>query len=275
MYKNIKKRHIYTSIVMAALLLFYYATTVDIESISITLDYNNEEETDLRIVQISDVHIPKELISIDRIIQSVANLNADIIVMTGDIVDVNSRSSLKAFEDLCRGLTHEARVLYVTGNHEMRHRRYDLIMDVLNRNNVVLLDNRCESFNVNGIQVAFIGITDGSKVEELDNLTVEMEDMPKVMLVHRPEIFVNVVKKGASFKPDIGFSGHIHGGQFRIPFTNIGLLSPDRSFFPQYTSGHYLIGNKTLLVSRGLGNSIIPVRLFNRPHIISLNIKVK
>ena len=63
---------------------------------------------------------------------------------------------------------------------------------------------------------------------------------------------------------DLVLSGHAHGGQVRLPFIG-GLIAPNQGFFPEYTSGEYKRGNCTMIVSRGLGNSIIPQRLFNHP----------
>ncbi|MDF2804609.1 MAG: phosphoesterase, partial [Anaerocolumna sp.] len=71
---------------------------------------------------------------------------------------------------------------------------------------------------------------------------------------------------------DLVFSGHAHGGQFRIPFIG-GLVAPDQGFLPKYTSGRYDKNNTVMYVSRGLGNSIIPIRIFNRPEIVVVKLK--
>lgn len=63
------------------------------------------------------------------------------------------------------------------------------------------------------------------------------------------------------------FSGHAHGGQFRIPFIG-GIAAPHQGLFPEYDSGLYVKGNTKMIVSRGVGNSIIPFRVNNRPEII-------
>ena len=68
--------------------------------------------------------------------------------------------------------------------------------------------------------------------------------------------------------------GHSHGGQVRIPFIG-GLVAPDQGLFPKYTSGYYTKDESTMYVSRGLGNSIIPIRIFNRPEIIVVTLKAK
>ena len=84
-----------------------------------------------------------------------------------------------------------------------------------------------------------------------------------ILLSHRPEFFNLYLKTPM----DLIFSGHAHGGQFRLPFIG-GLVAPGQGLFPKYTSGPYTQNGATMFVSRGLGNSIVPVRIFNRPEIL-------
>lgn len=60
--------------------------------------------------------------------------------------------------------------------------------------------------------------------------------------------------------------------QFRLPFIG-GVVAPDQGFNPLYTDGEYKISDTTMIVSHGLGNSIIPVRLFNYPEIVCVELK--
>ena len=88
-----------------------------------------------------------------------------------------------------------------------------------------------------------------------------------VLLSHRPETFGAYVNKNI----DLVLSGHAHGGQFRLPFIG-GIIAPNQGFFPKYDAGTYTENNTTMIVSRGLGNSVIPVRFNNRPEIVSVEL---
>ncbi len=78
---------------------------------------------------------------------------------------------------------------------------------------------------------------------------------------------------------DLGFdfilSGHAHGGQWRIPFTGVGLYAPGQGVFPKLTAGVHARGKTKMIISRGLGNSEFPLRLFNRPEMIVIDFKKK
>jgi len=89
----------------------------------------------------------------------------------------------------------------------------------------------------------------------------------KILLTHRPE-YINMYSK---YNVDLVLCGHAHGGQVRLPFIG-GLVSPNQGFLPKYTSGEYILKDTKMIVSRGLGNSIIPQRLFNRPEIILISL---
>ena len=84
-----------------------------------------------------------------------------------------------------------------------------------------------------------------------------------ILLSHRPELFDLYVDTGM----DLVFSGHAHGGQFRLPFLG-GLVAPNQGFFPRYDAGRFTNENTTMIVSRGVGNSIFPIRFNNRPEIV-------
>ena len=96
------------------------------------------------------------------------------------------------------------------------------------------------------------------------------EDIFTVLLSHRPELFEEYAKSGVN----LVIAGHAHGGQFRLPFVG-GLFAPNQGFFPRYDSGLYEKNNTKMVVSRGLGNSAVPIRFNNRPEIVVIELNNK
>ncbi|HAA38239.1 MAG TPA: hypothetical protein DCE00_05150 [Firmicutes bacterium] len=71
---------------------------------------------------------------------------------------------------------------------------------------------------------------------------------------------------------DLGCSAHAHGGKIRRPFIG-GLIAPNQGFFPQFTQGVHTDHTTAMVVSRGLGNSVFPLRVFNRPELVVVTLK--
>ncbi|MDE6613711.1 MAG: hypothetical protein K2K28_04075 [Clostridia bacterium] len=87
-------------------------------------------------------------------------------------------------------------------------------------------------------------------------------------MAHEPQYFENYVKAGFP----LTLCGHAHGGQWRIPFTGRGLYAPKQGRFPKYTQGLHEKEGRKMIISRGLGNSEFPLRLFNRPEIVVIDL---
>lgn len=147
-------------------------------------------------------------------------------------------------------------------------------------NGVNVLDNEKINLNKNGSSIDIIGLSEANISNDFTPVTTikskynnylqQMYDPNKfqILLSHRPEFFDIYQKNNIN----LIFSGHAHGGQIVIPFVG-GLFAPSQGFLPKYTNGLYKEKNSTLVVSRGLGNSVFPFRIFNRPHIISITLK--
>ena len=104
-------------------------------------------------------------------------------------------------------------------------------------------------------------IQDSMVQTKISNLS--LSDEYCILLSHRPELFEEYVSE----EVDLVLSGHAHGGQFRVPFIG-GIIAPNQGLFPKYDAGKYSKNHTTMIVSRGIGNSIIPVRINNRPEIV-------
>lgn len=228
------------------------------------------------IVQISDLHnksFGKEQL---RLLKKIEKKAPDIIVVTGDLID-SSQTNISVSMTFIRGALKIAPVYYVTGNHESWSGIYPELSNQLAEAGVMIMDNNNVQIKESGNVIELIGLADpafnqannikaANRLifrEQLSKLTEKTGDSLTILLSHRPEYFDVYAESSI----DLVFSGHAHGGQFRLPFVG-GLVAPDQGFFPKLTSGSHTLDGTTMIVSRGLGNSIIPLRLFNRPELI-------
>ena len=231
-----------------------------------------------RIVHISDLHNKKFGSNQKELINKIKKVSPDIIVITGDLID-RRRYNLDIAMEFVEEALKFAPVYYVSGNHEAWSGKYDTIKQELTKVGVIILDDKRielerenEIINILGLSdPAFVTTeysekTDTSLLRENIELLSTNENF-EILLSHRPELFDIYIENNV----DVVFSGHAHGGQIRIPFIG-ALFAPNQGVLPKYTSGEYKQGNTTMIVSRGLGNSLFPFRIFNRPEIIVVNL---
>lgn len=230
------------------------------------------------IAHISDLHNTVFGKDNERLLNKIKEMKPDIIAVTGDSVD-SRKTDISAATAFFEKAVEIAPVYFVTGNHEARIDSFPAFKEELDRLGIIFAEGRLISIEKNGSNISLCGIADPSfsadylfdgeayAVEScLDSLG--RTDAFTLLLSHRPEFF----DLYADYGFDLVLSGHAHGGQFRLPFIG-GLIAPGQGLFPKYDSGLYEKENTKMLVSRGLGNSIIPLRLLNRPEVISVILK--
>lgn len=269
-----KKRLLVLLTIIVAMIFFFYFQNNSIVTTEITIRSEKIPQSfdEYKIVQLSDLHSKAFG---DVLVEKVKEINPDIIVFTGDLVDAkkyDEQTSLVLMENL----VEIAPVYYVTGNHEWWSGKYENLESKLENSGVYVLRNVAEELTIDNDSIQIIGVDDPAKAnignaeqsileEGIKNAIAGLEkDRFSILLSHRPEMFSLYTQ----YEFDLVFSGHAHGGQVRIPFVG-GLVAPNQGFFPKYTEGaHTFLENTTMIVNRGLGNSIIPLRVFNRPEII-------
>ncbi|PUB13349.1 metallophosphoesterase [Paenisporosarcina sp. OV554] len=259
-------------LIIACLVVFFYVNnnwlTVSnhtIQSSEIPTSFDG-----YRIVQVSDLHDATFGANQHRLVKKIQQTKPDTIVITGDIIDSN-RYNLQNSLDLIDQIVKIADVYYVTGNHEVATNDVDRIKEELTDRGVRVLSNETLKLERSGEAISLTGIEDPLMGEVASQMIADSRvpsDAFTVLLAHRPEDFQAYVDAGI----DVTFSGHAHGGQFRIPGMG-GLVAPGQGYFPKYTAGIHEQDQKKLVVSRGLGNSIIPIRLFNLPEIVVVTLK--
>lgn len=234
-----------------------------------------------KIVHISDLHNKNFH---GRLCNAIKDINPDIIVITGDLID-RRRTRVDTAADFIGQIANIAPIYYVSGNHEQLSASYDELKEELVNLGVNILDNEYMTLEHNGERIGIMGLADPALIytegnnNNDRNRTYAESTLKKlcensaaefnILLSHRPELFE--VYKSANI--DLVFSGHAHGGQIRIPFAG-GVLSPNQGFFPKYSEGMITEENTTIVISRGLGNSIFPFRIFNRPELIVVEFKM-
>ena len=271
-----KRVRIILLLIIVGLLLLSFCVWQNNDIVISNYDYKTSLISDnlngYTIAQISDLHNKEFGKNQKNILNLLEKESPDIIVITGDIVDSNHTNINVALEFI-EGAANIAPVFYVTGNHEywLSDKDRDTLMKRMEQVGVMLLDNKAinlEKENSNGFYL--IGLSDKNLNDTVLKTMCSQLDSSKlqIVLAHEPQYFDHYSHAGV----DLVLSGHAHGGQIRLPFIH-GLVAPGQGFFPKYTSGTYVNNDTTMIVSRGLGNSIIPIRVFNRPEIVMVTLQ--
>ncbi len=225
-----------------------------------------------RILQVSDLQSKSFGRSQQTLLRLSAECQPDIIVITGDLMDGHSKN-IEAAMDFAEHAVEIAPVYYVSGNHEWLSGRYDELCGRLETAGITVLDNSHIALEKDGEDIELLGLKDptfeGDEtfIEELVKLEEETSGF-RILLSHHPEYIESYAENGM----DLVFSGHAHGGQIRLPFIG-GLFAPGQGWFPKYTSGLHKVGDTSLVLSRGLGNSVFPLRVFNRPELVVVTLR--
>ena len=270
-------------------ILMCFITKIDVTKYTISNEKIPEEFNGFKIVQLSDFHSQGYRDTTEKLISKVKDINPDIIVMTGDMGSWDMEY-IEEVKILIKSLVEVYPIYYIDGNHEhlaeiSRPGRYVAFNEFMQELGVTTIKNDYveiykgnKSINLYGINLPLDGAT-GLYVnrfqleENYVEKTLSEADKEKfnILLAHTPTF----IKQYSQWGADLVLSGHMHGGIVRIPFTNIGLLSPGRTIFPRYAAGKFKVNDTTMIVNRGIGTSSFKLRLFNNPEITVLTLKSK
>lgn len=231
-----------------------------------------------RIVQISDLHNKEFGQNNAWLLRLISKQDPDMIVITGDLIDSN-HPDFSATLNFAKEAGSYAPVFFISGNHEsyIDQTDYQSYLSDLKTCGVTILDDRAQTIKYGNSVINLIGLADPEMQDSLlsngkspRNEVIKQfvrTDTVNIVLSHRPELF--------EYYADVGFnlvlSGHAHGGQFRFPMIG-GVYAPNQGFFPKYTKGIYRLADTEMVVSRGLGNSNFPLRLFNFPEVVVVDL---
>ena len=284
---TVKKRKIIVLAVVAAVLLALIIwtawgnTALELNTYTISSDRLPGAFDGYRIAHVSDLHNAEMGKNNEKLLTMLRDADPDMIAITGDLVD-SRNTDIEVALQFVREAVKIAPCYYVTGNHEARISEYDELKEAMEAAGVTVLNDDQTEISLTGEFIKLIGVNDPSyqtdylfgdaktvmntKLEELHT----EQDRFTILLSHRPELFDTYADHGI----DLVLSGHAHGGQFRLPFVG-GLVAPNQGFFPEYDAGIYTEGNTNMLVSRGIGNSILPFRINNRPEVILIELQAE
>ena len=248
----------------------YQNQHIQINEITIKSELLPDAFQGYKIVQVSDLHNAEFGEKNEKLLLAIKEQNPDIIVVTGDIVDSRS-TNVEIARDFVNNASEIAPVYYVTGNHESRVPVEDEIDNVELNDNVFVLHNESVFLEQGDSVIQIIGVDDPDYRAAKDStkyMTKQLEKYRdngefKILLSHRPELFELYVENNMN----IVFSGHAHGGQVRLPVIG-GIIAPHQGLFPEYDAGVFNEDGTNMIVSRGLGDSIIPLRINNQPELV-------
>jgi len=268
--KKMLKKWVFFLLILLSLGVFVYYQNNHIVVTRISLGSAQAGHC-IRIIHLSDLQCKNFGDNQRLLINIIKSLRPDLIVFTGDLVDAYHYDE-QYWRSLAFQLPMIAPVYFVSGNHEWWKGNFKEVEQTLTQYGVHVLRNEAVEFSIKNRQFRLVGIDDpeaysGNSKIYLDTLNWLCQEPPPnvftILLAHRPEYFQNYDQFGFN----LVFAGHAHGGQFRIPFIG-GILAPNQGFLPKYSAGLYIGKKVKMIVSRGLGNSIFPLRLFNYPEIV-------
>ena len=223
-----------------------------------------------RIIQISDFH-NKKFHRRDFFIKSVITQRPDVVFITGDFVD-SRNPDFKYALNVIKELASVTKIYYVLGNHEGRLKGIDKFLDDCTELGVVVLRQQSEIIRIGDSLINIVGVDDTSitSIWTIREVLKEkfLNGHLNILLSHRPEIFDEYVNAGY----DLIFSGHTHGGQVRIPLLG-AIFAPNQGVLPAYDKGAFTKKDSTMIVSSGIGTSVVPIRIFNKPELVLVELK--
>lgn len=229
------------------------------------------------IAHISDLHNAEYGKNNEKLIDILEAESPNIIAITGDLIDSN-HTNLEVALSFAQQAVKIAPCYFVTGNHEAWiGSQYEELKTSLQNTGITVLQDEAIELNYGDVCIQLIGLNDpdfserdrllSESILEAKLSQVNISDGFTILLSHRPEYFNVYQNKNI----DLVLSGHAHGGQFRLPLGG-GVIAPGQGLFPKYDAGAYTENGTTMIVSRGIGNSIIPVRINNPPEIVIIEL---
>jgi hypothetical protein len=291
-FKNLKRKvfrfESFTIFILAVVFIIYVPAnviynynTIQIRSVNFTKRDIPKELNNFKLVFISDIHADQFTDSkrLQKYISDVNKLHPDLVLVGGDLIS-SSPNYIQTAAKYMGEIKSKYGVYSCVGDHDnwayRNNSRRSLaeVENALNQQKVEMIDNSDKVLNVDSAKIDVVFITntyvEHIKKSTLDKLTDDTTKYGlKILLTHQPRN--NVVARAAMTGFDLLLAGHTHGGQitFLFPFLN---LTPTL-LETKYVRGDFIIGKMLMVVTRGLGMSLVPMRYNSEPEITIINIR--
>lgn len=268
---SLNKKHIKIILIILIFLTFTLTPAVIYSNYHIQVENITFKSSDIpkafngiRIAHLSDYHNHGGKYD-DRLVKSVADSDPDYIFITGDVAD-RFLTNIDKADNFLKKMSDIAPCYLVWGNHEMGLESQELneLKTFAENCGINILDDDTTRIYKDSEYISVTGNYDFNE-EEIKYGNDEFN----IWLHHFPNDFEMIADstKRSGNQMDLMFSGHAHGGLIRLPFIK-GLYAPDQGLFPKYTSGIYEYNGSSMIVSRGVGNVLNTLRLFNPFHVV-------
>lgn len=265
-------------IILICLFVYTYGTYIEPKQIRVKeYKIQNSNISDnfdgFKIVGISDIHYGKyfNLDDLKKLVNKINDLNPDIVVMTGDLIDSETKITTTMVNDVSKQLkkiSANSGKYAISGEDDSK---FDEWENIIVGGEFINLNNNYDTIYKNGYDSILIaGISSFSDKESIINKNQKSQNyinsfekdgpLYKILLMHEPDYIDDLEDN----KYDLILAGHSHGGQIGIPGIS-ELFLPNNA--RKYSAGHYNLKNSDLYVSNGIGVSNINFRLLSSPTI--------
>lgn len=239
-----------------------------------------------KIIFLSDLHNRMYGEENERLLESIRNQHPDLILIGGDMLVRKDGNSYDKTVHFLAKLPGICPVYCANGNHEQKlkelpdkyEQSYEEYKKALTASGIHMLENASETVKLDEVPVKLSGLEIplgayarfGKKelsLKEITDRIGEHEDDYQILLAHHP----GYMKEYLAYGADLILGGHYHGCVVQLPWIG-GVISTNFTLFPKYSGGIYPEGEQTAVVSRGLGTHSVPLRLWNWPELIVLEL---
>ena len=246
-------------LILVTLILFIWSFFVEPNLLTVK-KYKVENLDGKKIIFVSDFHISKgDKGRLRKIVKKINELSPDIVLSGGDFIKGHTGKSTMPIESQAQELSKiKAPVVTVLGNHDGWYDKYR-VKTALEKNGITVLYN--SSTKIGNLYIA--GVEDMQTGIPEVKVALENAEFPRILLSHTPDIYYDVKED-----VDLILAGHVHGGQVRLPF--VGALICPSIYGTKFSSGDFRETQNRMIVTRGLGTSILSMRFNNIPEIVVL-----